>query len=121
MVDVEASGLEQAQPRRVGSTTGVVGPVWRSDDVLLGFARQGDCTLGVRAIDPTTAGVRDTGVRLPAGTGRGSGLAARWDEAHGYVVLTSRPTRATVGTTGGVSDALQAWLVSFAPTSTEHP
>ena len=114
-IDVEASGLQEAQPRRVGSTTGVVGPVGRSDNALLGFARQDDGTLGLRSIDPTSGAVHDTGVRLAAGTGQGSGLAARWDTVHGYAALTTRATASTIGTTSGMSGALQAWLVSFAP------
>ena len=116
-VAVEASGLQEAQPRRLGSITGVVGPVWRSDNSLLGFARQDDGTLGLRSIDPTSGAVHDTGVRLPAGTGQGSGLAARWDTVHGYAALTTRATASTIGTTSGMSGALQAWLVSFAPNS----
>jgi len=118
-VAVEASGLQEAQPRRLGSITGVVGPVWRWDNSLLGFARQDNGTLGLRSIDPSSGAVQDTGVRLPAGTGQGSGLSARWDAVHGYAALTSRPTTSTIGSTSGVSGALQAWLVSFAPTSSK--
>jgi len=118
-VAVEASGLQEAQPRRLGSITGVVGPVWRSDNSLLGFARQDDGTLGLRSIDPTSGAVHDTGVRLPAGTGQGSGLAARWDTVHGYAALATRATASTIGTTSGMSGALQAWLVSFAPNSSK--
>jgi hypothetical protein len=118
VVDLEASGLQEAQPRRVGSITGVVGAVWRLDNSLLGFAWQDDGTLSLRSIDPGSGAVQDTGVRLAADTGQGSGLAARWDAVHGYAALVSRPTTSTIFATNGVSDALQAWLVSFAPDST---
>ena len=61
-----------------------------------------------------TGATHDLGVRLPASTGQGAGLAARWDTRHGYALLLAHPSN---GGTGGT--ALQAWLVSFpAPSST---
>jgi hypothetical protein len=114
MASVEASGLETAHPRRVGTAINTLGPVWRSQNALYSFARQDDGTLALRSIDPTSGATHDLGVRLPAGTGQGAGLAIRWDTRHGYALLLSQPSNAG---TGGLS--LQAWLVSFPqPSST---
>jgi hypothetical protein len=114
VVDVEASGLGGMQPRRLGSITGVVGPVWRSDGNLSGFVRQDDGTLALRSIDPDSGTLHDAGVRLPAGAGQGTGLAARWDGGHGYALLLSRPNTLSVGSSANSAIAsLQAWLVSF--------
>ena len=111
LVDVEASGLQESQPRRLGSVTGVVGPVWRSSSTLFGFARQGDGTFSLRSIDPSSGALGDPGVSLPASTGQGAGVAVRWDVVHGYALLLSRPSAAFAS----ASAPLQAWLVSFAP------
>ena len=114
MASVEASGLEAARPRRIGTTNNALGPVWRSENALYSFARQNDGTLALRSTDPSTGATHDLGVRLPASTGQGAGLAARWDTRHGHALLLAHPSN---GGTGGT--ALQAWLVSFpAPSST---
>jgi hypothetical protein len=106
--DVEASGLGTVQPRRVGTAINMAGPVWRSEHAMYVFSRQSDGTLALHLIDPTSGAVRDLGVRLPAGTGQGVGLAARWDTCDGDALLLSQSPN---GGTGGAS--LQAWLVSF--------
>ncbi len=114
VANLEASGLQAVQPHRLGSSINTVGPVWRSEGVLYGLARQDDGTLALHSIDPTTGAVRDLGVRLPAGTGQGTGLAARWDVNHGSALLLSHPSNGA-----GDSASLQAWLVSFvSPSST---
>ncbi|HEY8742397.1 MAG TPA: PEGA domain-containing protein, partial [Chloroflexota bacterium] len=87
MANLEASGLQDAQPRRLGTAINTFGPVWRSESALLGFARQDDGTLALRSIDPTSGAVRDLGVRLPAATAQGAGVAARWDARHGNALL----------------------------------
>ena len=108
LADLAAAGLEGIQPRRLGSALNTVGPVWRSETTLLGFAPQADGTLALRSIEPGSGIVQDLSVRLPAGTAQGSGLAARWDTRHGAVLLLSHvPNGPAAGT------ALQAWLVSF--------
>ncbi|HEY0583154.1 MAG TPA: hypothetical protein VGE94_13295, partial [Chloroflexota bacterium] len=84
------------------------GPVWKSEDALYSFARQDDGTLALRSSDPTSGATNDLGVRLPAGTGQGAGLAARWDTRHGYALLLTHPSNG--GMTG---TSLQAWLVLF--------
>jgi len=114
MANLEASELKDVQPRRLGTSVNAFGPVWRSEHTLLGFARQGDGTLALWSIEPTSGAVRDLGVRLPPGTAQGAGLSARWDTRHGYALLLSRPPNTAIG-----GSSLQAWLVSFvAPSST---
>jgi hypothetical protein len=119
MANLEAAGLGDAQPRRLGTATNTFGPVWRSDNRLFGFARQDDGTLALRSIDPTSGAVNDLGVRLPAGTAQGTGLSGRWDTRHGNALLLSRPSAGgTIGATAS-GGPLQAWLVSFvSPSST---
>jgi hypothetical protein len=114
MADLKAARLDSGQPRSLGTAINTFGPVWRSESALYGLGRQDDSTLALRSIDPGSGAVRDLGVRLPAGTGQGSGLAVRWDTRYGRALLLSHPpTGATVGSDmpGG---PLQAWLVSFA-------
>jgi hypothetical protein len=113
VADMEASGLDAAQPHRLGTSLNTFGAVWRSENTLFGFARQDNGTLALRSIDPLTGAVHDLGVRLPAGTPPGvAGLSARWDTRHGYALLMTHPSNSG---TGGAS--LQAWLVSFLPPS----
>ena len=113
MADLEASKLDDAQPRRLGTAINTFGPVWRSENTLFGFARQDDSTLAVRTIDPISGAVHDLGVRLPAGAAQGAGVAARWDARHGNALLLSRPSGGgTIGATAS-GGPLQAWLVSF--------
>jgi len=112
VANLQASGLQAVQPHRLGSSINTFGPVWRSEGVLYGLARQDEGSLALRSIDPATGAVRDVGVRLPAGTGQGTGLAVRWDTSHGDALLLGHPSN------GGIDDAsLQAWLVSFVPPS----
>jgi PEGA domain len=108
MASVEASAIDAARPRRIGTTNNALGPVWRSENALYSFARQNHGTLALRSTDPSTGATRDLGVRLPASTGQGAGLAARWDTRHGYALLLAHPSNDGTGGT-----ALQAWLVSF--------
>jgi len=112
VADLQATGLEVSQPRRLGTMTNVVAPVWRSDNELFGFIRQ-DGALGLRLMDPATATVRDAGIRLQPGVGQGSGLAAHWDAENGRVLLLSRRSSSAIVSGSG---PLEAWLVSFATT-----
>jgi len=120
VANLEASGLDSVQPRRLGPATGTLGPAWRSQNTLLGFARQDDGTLALRSIDPTAGEARDLGVRLPASVAQGAiGLSARWDLRHGRALLLARAsTSGTRGASAGRGPLL-AWLVSF--TSSNSP
>jgi hypothetical protein len=112
VANLEASGLEAAQPRRLGTALNTVGPVWRSPNALLSLVREDDGTLALRSVEETSGAVRDLGVRLPAGTGQGAGLAVRWDTSHGSALLLSRSSNS-----GSVGGPLQAWLASFTGSS----
>ena len=120
MANLEASGLADAQPRRLGTAINTFGPVWRSESALFGFARQDDGTLALRSIDPTSGAVHDLGVRLPLGTAQGTPGCP----VAGIRAMATRccsPTRPTGGTLGASASGgpLQAWLVSFvSPSST---
>ena len=114
IADVDASGLMDAQPRRLGSVLNTIGPLWRSQTSLFGFVRESDGTLGLRSVDPTSGTVRDLGVSLPATVAQGAGVAARWDARHGRALLLTRSPNATAAGT-----SLQAWLVSFVSPSSQ--
>ena len=118
LADLDATGLDASQPRRLGALTNLLAPVWRSDDSLFGFVRQDDGTLGLRSVDPASALVKDVGVRLPSGVGKGSGLAARWDVENGRVLLLSRPSSSTIVSGTSLGSPLAGWLVSFATAAT---
>jgi hypothetical protein len=105
-----------AMPRRLGSATNTIGPVWRSSTILFGFARQNDGTLSLRSIDSTSGAVQDLGVRLPAGTGQGTaGLFARWDTRHGEALLLGRQSTGAALNASTDGGSLLAWLVLFVP------
>jgi len=114
IADVDASGLADAQPRRLGSVLNTFGPLWRSQTSLFAFVREGDGTLGLRSVDPTSGAVHDLGVQLPATTAQGAGVAARWDARHGRALLLTRSPNSTAAGT-----SLQAWLVSFVSPSSQ--
>jgi hypothetical protein len=116
----KASGLADAQPRRLGAAINNFGLVWRFDTTLYGFARQDDGTFALHSIDPASGAVHDLGVRLPAGTAQGTtGLSVRWDARHGYALLLAHsPHGGTVAASAG-GGPLRAWLVSFVTTSAQ--
>jgi hypothetical protein len=113
LANLAGADLAAAQPRRLATAINTVGPVWRSETTLFRLARQDDGTLTLRAIDAASGAVRDLGVRLPAGTGQGLGLSARWDTRHGRALVLARPSVAGTVGNGASGGALQAWLVSF--------
>jgi hypothetical protein len=113
LANLAASDLAAVQPRRLGTAINTAGPVWRSETTLFGLVRQDDGTLSLRSIDATSGAARDLGVRLPAGTGQGLGLSARWDIRHGHALVLARPSTAGAAGSTASSGPLQAWLVSF--------
>ena len=114
MADLDASGLADTQPRRVGTAINNFGLGWRFPMTLYGFAREDDDTLALHSIDPVSGAVHDVGVRLPAGTARGTtGLSARWDARHGTALLLARASSESRTSGAGAGGPLQAWLVSF--------
>jgi PEGA domain len=118
MADLQASGLQGAQPRRLGTAINNFGLVWRFETTLYGFARQDDGTLALHSIDPVSGAVHDLGVRLPAGIAQGmTGLSARWDARHGSALLLARAPGGGTSAAAAGGGPLQAWLVSFVSSS----
>jgi hypothetical protein len=112
---VDGSTAGNTAPRRLGTATNLVAPVWRdgpADGTLLGLVHKEDGALGIRSVDAASGEVQDLDGRLPAGTGEGAGLAARWDTVHGRALLLTRASNA-VSTTSVRPGALAIWLVSF--------
>ena len=102
-------------PRRLGTATNIVAPVWRDgpgDGTLLGLVHQEDGAIGIRSVDTASGKVQDLDAHLPAGTGEGTGLAARWDTERGRALLLTRAANA-VTTTSVKPGPLTIWLVSF--------
>jgi hypothetical protein len=115
---VGGSTAGNTAPRRLGTATNLVAPVWRegpADGTLLGLVHQEDGTIGIRSVDAASGKVQDLDARLPAGTGEGMGLAARWDTERGRALLLTRASNAM--TTSSVKPGpLTIWLVSFVAT-----
>jgi hypothetical protein len=115
VADVGGSTAANASPRRLGTATDLVAPVWRdgpADGTLLGLVHKEDGAIGIRSVDAASGEVQDLDGRLPAGTGEGAGLAARWDTEHGRALLLTRASNA-VTTTSVKPGPLTIWLVSF--------
>src|SRR5919205_2438825 len=94
-----APDLAPEERSQLGTTTGVLGPVWRGSGSgrtgasLLGLARtdQGG-QLAVRGIDPASGRVQDPGVSLPAEVApRAAAVAVRWDAVDGRALVLARP------------------------------
>jgi hypothetical protein len=112
---VDGSTAGNTSPRRLGTATDLVAPVWRdgpADGTLLGLVHQEDGAIGIRSVDAASGKVQDHDGRLPAGTGEGTGLAARWDTERGRALLLTRAPNA-VTTTSVKPGPLTIWLVSF--------
>jgi len=97
--------LTAEEGRRLGTATGVIAPAWRATDdpggatlLILARSDQGNKPLVVRGIDPVEGTVRNLGVELPAAVGGAGVVTARWDLAHGrLLVLARRDDRANAG------------------------
>jgi hypothetical protein len=112
VVDLGVDG-SAAQPRRIGTVTGLSAPVWRDSATIYGFVRLDDGALGLQSVDVEKGSASDTGARIKSGVVQGTGLAARWDVAHGRAALLTQQKPPAAG--------LQAWLVSFLPVSEVLP
>src|SRR5215204_2614644 len=76
-----------SNPGRLGSTTGLSGPLWRSEGRGIIGVACGDDSPVFRSVDASTTVAKDLNVRVPAETGRGSGLGVRWDERRGHTPI----------------------------------
>jgi hypothetical protein len=109
--------LTAEEGKRLGPATGLIAPAWRSainSDgpglLAIGRSQQGSKPLVVRGIDAGTGAVQDLGLELPSDVGNGPGLlAARWDLAHGRLLVLAHRD----GTSAGVLDY---WLVQLQAT-----
>lgn len=99
--------------QRLGSTTGLIAPAWLAESYqdgsgLLALARpdQGNRPLVVRGIDPVAGVARDLGVTLPPNVAQSGAVAARWDLAHGRLLLLARRDNSNPA-------SLDYWLVQL--------
>jgi hypothetical protein len=116
-----APDLAPEERRQLGTTTGVLVPVWRGNGsgrtgaslLVLVRTDQGG-RLALRGIDPSSGRVQDLGLGLPAEVAQRAGaVAVRWDAAGGRALVLARPPagRASAGPTG--PQAVDVWVVSF--------
>jgi hypothetical protein len=108
--DLSPSNLQQGQPARIGAASNLVAPLWRPDGTVLAFGRQGDA-LALRTVNVTTGAVNVLDAQLPTQAGQGSGVAGRWDQERGRLLLLAHAST-SLGTSS-TSNPVQAWLVSF--------
>jgi hypothetical protein len=105
--------LTAEEGRRLGAATGLIAPAWKESDgepggELFSLARssQGSKPLIVRGVDPTNGDVRNLDVVLPATVGGSGTVAARWDLAHGRLLVLARHDNSNSG-------LLDYWLVQL--------
>ncbi len=120
MADLAATGIQNTQPRRLGTSLNHFGLLWRFPSTLVGFGHLDDGALALHSADSTSGAVHDLGVRLPAGTAQGgTGLSVRWDARHGRALLLAHAPDAALADTRAAGIPLQAWLVSFVAPGTQ--
>jgi hypothetical protein len=113
VTDLSPNNLEATQPRRVGTATNLLAPLSRPDGTVLALGRRGD-VLTLSTVDVETGKAQDLAVQLPTDTALGSsGIAGRWDDNRGRMLLVSHMAAAFGSNTAG--GPIQAWLVSFVP------
>jgi hypothetical protein len=107
------SGLTAEEGQRLGSMTGMLAFGWlgatesREASLLaLGRSNQSSKPLVVRDLDPATGAPRTMMVALPSGVGGSGQAAARWDGAHGRLLVMARHDNSS-------SSLLDYWLVQL--------
>src|ERR1700730_2260446 len=90
--------LTAEEGRRLGTATGLVAPAWRAmadqdGPALLGLVRSepADTPLIRRGADPVDGTGQSRGIELPAAVGGSGAVAARWDLAHGRLLILAPP------------------------------
>jgi hypothetical protein len=98
---------------RLGTSAGLLAPARLAGDemngaTLIALARseKGSRPLVIRGIDPTSGSTRDLDVTMPSGAGGSGPVAARWDLAHGRVLLLARHDKSS-------PSQLDYWLVQL--------
>jgi len=106
--------LTAEEGRRLGTATGVIAPAWRATDdpggatlLILARSDQGNKPLIVRGVDPVESTFRNLGVELPAAVGGAGVVTARWDLAHGRLLVLARRDD------GSNAGQLDYWLVQL--------
>ena len=74
--------------------------------IALAHSGKGSRPLVIRGIDPVTGSTRDLDVTMPSGAGGSGPVAARWDLAHGRVLVLARHDKSN-------SNQLDYWLVQL--------
>ena len=110
-----APGLTAEEGRRLGSVTGLIAPVWPATHELDGagliaLARsdKGSRPLVIRGIDPVSGTPQDLDSVLPGTVGGSGVVTARWDLAHGRLLVLARHDNSSSG-------LLDYWLVQLQP------
>jgi hypothetical protein len=105
--------LSAEEGQRLGAATGLIAPVWASADEAVGtdvlaLARSSEAgkPLTVRGVDPSSGAVRTLDIVLPPTVGGSGTVTARWDLAHGRLLVLARHDSFNSG-------LLDYWLVQL--------
>ena len=105
--------LSAEEGRRLGIASGLFAPAWRATAdrdgpglLALSRSEQGTKSLVVRGIDSVDGAAQNLGIELPLTVGGSGAVAARWDLAHGRVLIVAHPD----GPSAGI---LKYWLVQL--------
>ena len=112
--------LSAEEGRRLGAGSGLIAPAWRATAdpdspglLALSRSQQGSKPLVVRGLNPVDGTDQNLGIELPSTVGASGAVTARWDLAHGRLLIVAHPD----GSTAGV---LEYWLVQLqAPSAAE--
>jgi hypothetical protein len=105
--------LTAEEGARLGTGSGLVAPAWLPGDgmngatlIALAHSGKGSKPLVIRGIDPVSGSTRDLDVTMPSGAGGSGPVAARWDVAHGRVLVLARHDKSN-------SNQLDYWLIQL--------
>jgi hypothetical protein len=105
--------LSAEEGQRLGSATGLIAPTWpAADDTsgteVLALARSSQASkpLTIRAVDTSGGTVRNLDIVLPPTVGGSGTVTARWDLAHGRLLVLARHDSSNSG-------LLDYWLVQL--------
>jgi hypothetical protein len=98
---------------RLGSGTGLISPAWLSTDemnganlIALARSEKGNRPLVIRSVDPQSGIPQNLDIALPTMVGGTGSVAARWDLAHGRLLVLARHDNSS-------SSQLDYWLVQL--------
>jgi len=105
--------LSAEEGQRLGAASGLIAPAWRATAdpdgpglVALSRSQQGSKPLVVRGLNPVDGTDQNLGIELPSTVGASGAVTARWDLAHGRLLIVAHPD----GSSAGV---LEYWLVQL--------